>query len=90
MMAWRCGIMAANHRGARQTTVGRGRREAELQQLHAELERLRARPWWRRLLGQADVGEGGPGRPSPTAAAIAARTPLERLPGAGAGSGAWP
>ena len=27
------------------------RREVELQQLHAELEKLRARPWWRRLFG---------------------------------------
>jgi hypothetical protein len=27
------------------------RREVELQRLHTELERLRSRPWWRRLLG---------------------------------------
>jgi DNA repair exonuclease SbcCD ATPase subunit len=47
--------LAADLAEARQTRLAEAeanaRREVELQQLHAELERLRARPWWRRMFG---------------------------------------
>ena len=53
--AWEARLdgMAADLAEVRQTRLAEAeanaRREAELRQLQAELERLRARPWWRRL-----------------------------------------
>ena len=45
--------LAADLAQARQTRLAEAeanaRREVELQRMQAELERLRARPWWRRL-----------------------------------------
>jgi hypothetical protein len=46
--------LAADLAEARQTRLAEAeanaRREVELQRMQTELERLRARPWWRRLL----------------------------------------
>ena len=55
--AWEARLdgLAADLAEARQTrlaeTEANARREVELQRMQAELERLRARPWWRRLFG---------------------------------------
>jgi hypothetical protein len=43
--------LAESRRAQAMAAESQARREAELRQLQAEMERLRRRPWWRRLFG---------------------------------------